>query len=573
MFFLIILVYVITYNSELMYPNNFLKQDMGVCLQNIINGSATYGSCLFTLHGFVVDLENPLCASFRGKIFLRFLTTNHSPILVQLDSFNDTIPIDFSSWHNCKSYCNTCNVLYRPESHVTVTSITSQLLASRQITTLTINNYNYQDCFLNDQTLDVFLKDSEVGFVAQLHPSYKCSMIPMSAIKAYNLILLYLDDSDNTIKQFLHKSIQPSSSILTNTIVLFNCKGECYIKYHSLVTSPFVFLYLTFNISLGNTHAILTNRLFGLTTTRYTNCFSYIRVVVSAKSISVYISRTVSTICPFNKTDDNVIISSVTPEVLVSGFRPELVPTRFSSPNALNLVDGTGVVIYDCPECMMIVHKGKTTSRTTSTLFESSIISDMTLTLHLDNGSIDVIRYPVNIVETCDWAIASVTMMSFMITFNATNTILRKDSATGTTCTHVQLIFVLNRNAFQDIFLEDIKTENNTILMPLIKRTGSLFANMKCWKLASSAAEDDVCTSIIKKFDSRSSMIYYQLMSNNQPCGKIYPVDDIIISSVFGPSIKIYGAVLVAFFVIVTFLFVCLIIVERYNNRIRSSES
>lgn len=524
------------------------------------------------LHGFIADLDNPLCASFRGEIILRFLTTNRNPILVKLNSYNDTVPIDFSSWHNCQLYCSSCDVVYNPGFHITITTITSQILAARQLTTLTINNYNYQDCFSNDQTLDVFVENSKVVFVAQLHPSYKCSMIPMSATKEHHLTIMYLDSSDNKLKRFIQRSIKPSSSILTNTILTFNCQDDCYSNYYSLINSPFVFLYLTLNISLGNTHAVLTNRLFGLTTTRYTDCFSNIRAVVSTKSISVYISRTISTICPFNKTDDNIIISSVSPELLVSGFNQHIMPLRFSSPSALNLVDGNGVLIYDCPECISIIHKGKTTYRFSEILFQSSIISDLTLTLHLSNGSVDVIRYPVHVVEMCDWATVSVTMMSFMITFNASNTILREGSATSTDCTHVQLIFVPNRKVFQDVFLEDIEIENSTIIMPLSRRTGSLFADMKCLRSISSISVDNICNSIIRRFNSRDNMIYYQLMQYNRPCGEIYPVDEVIISSVFGPSLKIYGVVLVVFFVIVTFLFVCLITIERYNSTIKHQE-
>ncbi|EFO64040.1 Hypothetical protein GLP15_4134 [Giardia lamblia P15] len=573
MFLLLILVSLHNQDPEIVYPDDFLKQDLGVCLQGLMNGTAIYGSCSFVLQGFSPDLENPLCASFRGEILLQFLTSNHDQILIMLDSYNDTMLIDFSSWHNCGPRCTSCDVSYKPGFHVTATSVTSQLLASRQIMVLKVDNYNYRDCFSNDQTLDVFIEKSRVVFVAQLHPSYKCSMIPMSMIVNHHLTLIYLDSSTNKLKKFLEKSIKPASSILIDTLVTFHCEGECYSNYYSLVSSPFVFLYMIFNISLGNKYAILTNRLFGLSTANYYDCFSDVRAVVSAKTVSVYISRTISTTCPFTKTHDNMPINSLSPELLISGFKSPLDPVRFTSPSALNLVDGKGVLVYNCSTCISMIHKGKTTLRVAEELFQSSLISDFVLAMHLDNGSTDMARYPVNVVELVDWDTASVTVMSFLLMFNASNTILRENSAVGTNCTHVQLIFAPNRKTFQEIFFEGIEKENITILMPLEEQAGSLYASTRCSSPVFSTTASDSCHTIINSLSSQNNMVYYQLMNNTRACGKIYPIDEIIISNVFGPNLKLYGIVLGVFFIAITFLFVCLIAIERYNSVNKSQNS
>lgn len=568
MLFLLMLVSLHNYDTEIAYPDGFLKQDLGVCLQSLMNGTAIYGSCLFVLQGFSPNLEDPLCASFQGEILFHFLTSNRDQILVMLGSYNDTMLINFFSWHDDDSHRNLCDVSYKSGVHISVSSATSQLLASRQIMTLKVDSYNYRDCFSNDQTLDILMEKSRVVFLAQLHPSYKCSMIPMSAIIDHHLTLIYLDSSTNKLRKFLQKSIKPASSILTDALVTFHCEDECTSNYYSLVSSPFVFLYMTFNISLGNKYAILTNRLFGLRTVNYYDCFSNVRVVISTKTISVYISRTISAACPFTKTHDNVPIYSLSPELLIFGFKSPLEPARFVSPVALNLVDGKGVLVYNCSTCISMIHKGKTTLRVAEELFQSSLISDFILAMHLGGGSIDIARYLVDIVELVDWDTASVTVTSFMLMFNASNTILRENNAIGTDCTHIRLIFAPNRKIFQDIFFESIEKENITVLMPLQKQTESLFASMRCLISSSSttATTSDLCQTIISNLNSQASMVYYQLMNNTRACGKVYPIDEIIISNIFGPNFKLYGIVLGVFFMAITFLFVCLIAVERHNS-------
>ena len=573
MLFLTILLYLAVHNSEMVYPYNFLKKDEGVCLQNLINGTAIYGSCIFTLHGFNGNLENPLCESFNGEILLYFLTTNHDQIIVKLGPYRDDFSADFSFWHDCQLPCTSCNVSYKPGTHITVTGITSQLRVVRQLTRLTIDNYNYQDCFSNDQTFEVFIENSRAVFVVQMYPSRKCSMIPSNAITEQHITLMYLDTSDNKLKKLVQESIKSTSSIFSSTVTIFTCQDECFSNYYSLLSSPFVFLYTTLSISLATKNATLTNRLFGLTTVHYNDCFSYIRVVVSGYTISAYISRTVSTVCPFNETHEKVPIHSVSPEILIFGFRQQLEPTRFASPHALNLVDGKGVLVYDCSTCISMIRKGKTTPRNTDVLFQTSLMSDLALTLHLGSGSIDILRYPVKLVEMADWDTTYVTVMSFMLTFNASNTMLRDSSATSTNCTHVQLIFVPNRSVFQDIFLERVEKENSTVIMALSTRTGSLFASMKCVTPDTSTMTNSSCTGIIDKLKSQNSMIYYQLMANDRTCGNIYPVDKVILDSIFGLSIALYGIVLGTFFIIITILFAFLIVIERYNtvNKYRES--